>query len=157
MVAERDELLRALDAVVRDVDPTGSVSALDAYALADPSLIHLIVETVRNLDPVSATAGAAGLGIAPKVLGRILTRLVTFAKQFRRPLTIKVGDASIDLSPDTSAKEIARIAAKFFVSKLDAGDPSRGSKGASKRAAPKPASLPTSAKTKTPRKRKESR
>jgi hypothetical protein len=109
MADARDELLQSLEADLRTADPTASISAIEAYTLVDPNLLQLIVHTIGNLDPGSAVAGAAGIGIAPRVLRRAITRLAAFAKKFAQPLPVKVGDISFELPPDTPAAEVGKI------------------------------------------------
>ena len=109
MVHERDDLLRSLEADLKKVNAKVSVSSLDSYTLADPNLLHIIVQTIGSLDPGSAVAGAAGVGIAPRVLRRAITRLAAFAKKFAQPLPIKVGDISFELPPDTPAAQVGKI------------------------------------------------
>jgi hypothetical protein len=108
----REELLKSLESELRKVDPTSSVSALNAFSgVVDPNLLSLIVHIVGSLDPGSVAAAAAGvgIGIAPKVVRRAITSLAAFAKKFGRPLPVKVGDISFELPPDTPASEIGKI------------------------------------------------
>jgi hypothetical protein len=90
--------------------------AVNAFSgVFDPNLLSLIVHTVQDLNPGSAAAGAAGvgIGIAPKVVRRAMRVLVAFARKFRRPLPVKVGDISFELPPDTPASEIGKIVAQI--------------------------------------------
>jgi hypothetical protein len=117
MADAREELLKSLEIDLRKVDPEASVSALNPYTLVDPNLLHIIVQTIGGLDPGSAVAGAAGAGIAPRVLRRAITRLAAFAKKFAQPLPVKVGDISFELPPDTPAAEVGKIVTQI-VAKL---------------------------------------
>jgi hypothetical protein len=109
MAEARDELLQSLEADLRTADPTASITAIDAHTLVDPNVLQFIVHTISNLDPGSAAAGAAGIGIAPRVLRQAITRLAAFAKKFAQPLPVKVGDISFKLPPDTPAAEVEKI------------------------------------------------
>jgi hypothetical protein len=132
MADARDELLQSLEADLRIADPTASVSTVDAHTLVDPNLLHLIVHTIDSLDPGSAVAGAAGIGIAPRVVRRAITCLAAFAKKFAQPLPVRVGDISFALPPNTPAAEVGKIVtqvtAKLRQQQAVPPDPSSGNK-----------------------------
>jgi hypothetical protein len=131
----REELLKSLESELQKVDRASSVSAVNAFSgVVDPNLLSLIIHTVQSLDPGSAAAGAAGvgIGISPKVVRRAITSLAAFAKKFGRPLPVKVGDISFELPPDTPASEIGKIVGQI-AGKRPRASPSPSSPGGKSR------------------------
>jgi hypothetical protein len=122
---EREELLQALEADIRETDPTVSMSAIDAYTLVDPNLLQFIIHTASSLDPASLAAGAgAGVVLSRKTLRRIFQRLARFAGQVSRPLKVHVGEIEVEVPHDTTAKALAELVAKISAIKSATGDAS---------------------------------
>ena len=116
MVPARDELVQALKDEVNRADPTASLSPvsgkLGAFSAADPSLVTLVLHSLGNVDLGSLATGAGaglGAGTAARTVTRLFKRLAGIARQFGRPLDVRVGGSAAQLPPDASPGDVERI------------------------------------------------